>query len=147
MIQVEYRKTSHTKIAKEKAKISEFIRMEIDGNSDCDYLIRQYKQINGEFLGKRSHKYFCSEFQKIENEVPPIIQSIADNSDSDDSYEEIECRKIEIRGNTYLIDICTNTIYQYEYPHNEVVGLEYTREIQELYHRIGNIYIENDSYD
>jgi hypothetical protein len=40
--------------------------------------------------------------------------------DSDSEYEEIECKKIEIKGKTYLLDICTNTVYEYEYPHEEV---------------------------
>ena len=48
-----------------------------------------------------------------------------DASDYDsDEYEEITCNKIEVKGKTYLLDICTNTVYNYEYPHDEVLGLD-----------------------
>jgi len=51
------------------------------------------------------------------------IMSYESDYDSDD-YEEIECRKVEIKGKIYLLDICTDAVYNYDYPNEEVVGLD-----------------------
>jgi hypothetical protein len=77
---------------------------------------------------------FCDIKEEEEEELPDAIKSLlygkdwnksGDESDYDsDEYEEITCNKIEVNGKTYLLDICTKTVYNYEYPHDEVLGLD-----------------------
>ena len=66
---------------------------------------------------------FCDIKEEEDDEFPDNIDYPTDDVDDDDEYEEIECKKIEIAGQTYLLDICNDAIYEFEYPHNRVYTL------------------------
>ena len=75
-------------------------------------------------IAKYFHDKICKIAKKYKIKLVDLERDwnkSGDESDYDsDEYEEIRCNKIEFRGKTYLLDICTNTVYNYEYPHDEV---------------------------
>lgn len=49
---------------------------------------------------------------ELEEEIDDIFpDDVTHHYNSEDEYEEITCQKIEINGNTYLLDLCNNNVY------------------------------------